>query len=124
MVILPYLSPDLVVSGSSGKPIKNNGKAIHLGSVKRRRNGSVATFRIRNNGIEPLHISKVRLSGKGQTSFKILSYPKTTIAPGQSSSLRVRFHPVAAGKLKSSLQIKCDDPFESLYLLNLSGLGR
>ena len=121
---IKYLSPDLVVSASSGKIIKNNGKAFHLGSIKKGRNGSVATFKIRNNGIKPLHISKVRLSGKGQTSFKILSYPKTTIAAGQSSSLRVRFQPVAMGELKSSVQIKCDDPFESLYLLNLSGLGR
>ena len=121
---IQYIASDLAVFTQGGKQVRNNGKSLYLGTTQEGRRGSTATLIIRNNGIRPLYIRKVRLAGAQRGNFKILSLPAKIIAPGKSAKLRVRLQPAVVGTLNSVVEIVSNDPFEKTFRLRLSGKGR
>lgn len=81
------------------------------------------TFTIENSGlVNALTISSVTLTGAAASDYSIAIQPASVASTG-SESLVVNFTPSVAGTRPAVLTITNDDSDESVYLINLYGIG-
>lgn len=78
-------------------------------------------FRIRNSGSATLE--NIAASITGGAGFALVANPPTSIAPGGSVEVTVRFSPTIAGNATATLSIASNDSNENPYTINLSGTG-
>ena len=78
------------------------------------------TFIIKNTGSAPLNISSIVVVG---SAYSLQGTAPTTVAAGSSATFVVRFNPIAATTYTGSITIADDDPYNSSYVINLSGTG-
>ncbi len=82
------------------------------------------TFLIPNAGTAPLNLTAtpaVAITGPQAGDFKVVTQPATPIAPGGSSSLTIRFAPLAAGVRNAIVSIQNDD--KNPFYFSISGTG-
>jgi hypothetical protein len=104
--------------------IKQNGTSLASGktaSIIPCKVGSTgtATFTLHNTGKADLKISSWSLTN----SRFAASLTTTTIKPGYSGTITVRFTPTATGYTTSTLTIRNNDADESSYVICLRGYG-
>jgi alpha-tubulin suppressor-like RCC1 family protein len=75
---------------------------------------------IHNDGIEPLTITDVSLSGDHAGDFSYGTPHASPIAPGSSATLPVTFTPGAGFHRRASLNIGSNDPYRDAFVVDLS----
>lgn len=78
---------------------------------------------IGNAGNSPLQLGKVSIAGGDAARFSIISLSSTTVAPGATEELTLRFTPKTTGLKKSTLRIASNDPDEDPFDLALEAAG-
>ncbi len=78
-------------------------------------------LRIRNSGTATLE--NIAASITGGSGFALFANPPTTLAPGASVELTVRFSPTSAGNATATLSIASNDANENPYTVTLNGIG-
>lgn len=81
------------------------------------------TFCIKNTGGTALTINSVTISGVNASAFTITTFPASTIQPGDSSCMVIRFASTVNGPKFATVNIDNDDTDESLYTFDLVGEG-
>ncbi len=110
--------------------IKQSGTTILSGGNSALFNSAVGTpttvnFTIENLGsISPLTVSSIGLTGPGAADFTVTA-PTTpsTINAVSNIPLTLSFNPSVAGTRSAILSITNDDANESVYVINLNGIG-
>lgn len=88
---------------------------------------SEQTFTIANTGTGTLNLTSpfITISGRNPSRFTIIEDPDdTSLAPGESTTFRVRFNPGSPGDKRGVIQIFSNDPQESTFDFAIRGNGR
>jgi Bacterial Ig-like domain/HYDIN/CFA65/VesB-like, Ig-like domain len=83
------------------------------------------TITIQNTGTDVLTLGSgaATLSGTNAADYSVTTQPATTVTPGSSTTVIVRFDPSAAGARNATLSIANDDANENPYNFSLTGTG-
>jgi hypothetical protein len=84
---------------------------------------TIRTFTIFNTGNINLSIGTITVTGTNAADFSIITYPTSTILPGQSSVLEVKFLPSSTGIKNATITIVNNDFNEYSYDFSISGNG-
>src|SRR5207237_9824312 len=78
-----------------------------------------------NSGLAPLHLGTVAVTGTNSADFAIVSDSgETTLAPGASRTITLRFSPTNDWKRDAILSLPSDTaPMQGTSQVDLSGLG-
>ncbi len=89
--------------------------------------GSVSeTFTISNNGNASLHLTgspRVVIAGDDPQDFSVVTQPAATVAPGNTTTFTLMFHPTAPGVRTAVVSIANDDDDEHPYTFTIQGTG-
>lgn len=77
-----------------------------------------STIILENSGTDTLRITSATISGSG---WSLVAAPASKIAPGASTSIKVRYNAPAAGIANSDLFISTNDPDLALAVLKFTG---
>ncbi|MBL9114558.1 MAG: M6 family metalloprotease domain-containing protein [Verrucomicrobiaceae bacterium] len=113
--------PIITLEQPTGTPLANGG-AVDYGRVATALPRSIS-FLVKNNGTMDLIGVAAAISGTNAADFAITTAPSSSIAPGASSTLTVRFTPEALGNSNANLVITSSDVTTPSYSLILSGTG-
>ncbi len=113
-------TPEITVR-SSADLIDAKAKA-NYGRVKLRSDSSF-TFTIQNTGTADLSGISIRKFGKNKNDFTIGFLAKTTLPPGESTTIKLTFNPSATGNRTANLRILSNDADESPFDIILTGRG-
>lgn len=102
---------------ASGKIGKSFGTSV-VGKV-----GRTLTFTVRNSGSANLGGLKLTIAGKNAADFIPVNPSKTTVAPGGTTTFKVKFKPTAKGTRKAELRIGSNDADENPFKITLGGTG-
>lgn len=92
-----------------------DGKAFFSGEIE---------FTIENSGTAPLQIGNIYLAGSDMGDFDLYDDTTASVAPGSSTSFRLRFDPLTGGGKSATLTINSNDSDENPYTFKLVGEGR
>lgn len=112
--------PSLVVT-QSGVAQKDNGAANNFGTTPVGSSGKSLTFAIVNKGSSTLNNLSVSRSGTIDFQFDPLAV--TSLAPGESTNLKITFQPTAVGKRSSVITILSNDKVKGPFEIKLLGVG-
>ncbi len=82
---------------------------------------SEQSITISNTGLASLTISSQRITGSDSSVFTLVKSSTTTLSPGQSDIVTVRFQPTSIGSKTSTLRVESNA--NNLPILNVSLLG-
>ena len=80
-------------------------------------------FKLTNVGNRPLTSIRAKLKGDDTSDFIVVLPPKTTLAPGKSTTVEIAFSPKVKGKRRTMLELESSDSNEDGYEIRLSGIG-
>lgn len=112
--------PDIDVMRPAGNSLVDGKSKIDFGSVGANKSRTLK-FTIRNNGRSKLAKLRISLTGKQKRSFLIAGPSKTSLAPGSSTTFKVKFRPRAGEIHKSEIHIRSNDPNENPFDIRLKG---
>ena len=115
--------PEIQVEQPVGTNLKDGALRKSIGTVKLGKTGSAKTFTITNKGSAKLKGLAVGKTGGDAKDFVITAPEKTALAPGESTTFKVRFRPTAAGIRNAALHITSNDADENPFDIKLSGTG-
>ncbi len=98
----------------------------HFGNVLATAYSTTRTFTIKNTGNADLHLTgspSVQLVGDHPGDFIVAMQPSATVAPGDTTTFDVIFHPATTGVRRAIVSIGSDDADESLYQFAIEGIG-
>lgn len=102
----------------------SDGKSLRkFGTVARGRSGKPKKFVVTNTGGSPLTGLAIRKGGKHRRDFAISPLTRTTLAPGQSMTIRVWFQPKSNGPRTASLSLLSNDVATGPFDIRLSGFA-
>src|SRR5690606_18957993 len=78
-------------------------------------------YTIKNSGNYQLTLGPATLTGS--TDFTIITQPASAVAPGASTTMTVRFDPVASGMSEATVTIPSNDYNENPYDFRIRGYG-
>jgi PGF-CTERM protein len=78
---------------------------------------------VSNVGTETLYVFDTSITGPDPTGFTVLSVSQTTIHPGDTATVRIRYEPVASGSSTATFEIGTNDPDEATATATLTGTG-
>ena len=123
--------PDITVG--EGDPITteytDGGNTYDFGFEENDGSGGTAsgytTFTVRNDGADALQFIGVSITGGDSGSYDLdTGSTVSSLAPGASTTFRVRFDPVAYGTLSNAaVEITSNDPNEDPFSFGLDGAG-
>lgn len=116
------VSPEIEVLDSSVENIPSGTGQIDFGSVGIRSTAS-RTITIRNTGTGTLLMTQIAIGDANASDFLLGSPGKSTLIPGENTTLQISFSPGAEGPRIGRLSIRSNDEDESFYLINLVGTG-
>ncbi|MFA7627219.1 MAG: choice-of-anchor D domain-containing protein, partial [Candidatus Kapaibacterium sp.] len=106
-----------------GPSISLNTNALNFGTVDTDKNKELDVV-ITNSGDENLNISEIAITGDDNGYFSIVSGADvTSITPGNSSTIKVRFAPTSGGNFTAALNVMSNGANEQSSTVNLSGIG-
>ncbi len=114
---------EILVRSSSTTSDFPNGSRVSFSSALAGSAGSSRTFTIYNVGIRPLTELKVAIKGEDASQFTMKKLGITSLAPGKSAEIKVRFKPQIAGKHKASVVINSNDRSENPFIIDVKGSG-
>jgi len=126
------INPTMEVS-SNNNPILDGATATStnngtdLGNTQILTGSSEHQFTIRNTGNTNLHLNgaeTISISGIGALDYSVNSLPQTVIAPDQSTTFSILFHPASLGLSEVTITISNDDQNNSPFDFSLVGNGQ
>ncbi|HBJ83588.1 MAG TPA: hypothetical protein DDZ88_06910 [Verrucomicrobiales bacterium] len=114
--------PALQVEHPEGVPVLAGTGHLNFGEVLA---GSRAVRRLalRNTGSAPLVLGAATLTGVSAGQFETVMLTGSTVEPGESAFLDVRFRPINLGSKTALLQIASNDPARPVFQISLAGTG-
>lgn len=117
-------APEIVVMQPKGSSLvdgkaKRNFGTVRIGAKKGKTN--TKTFTIKNTGNAKLTGLKIKKDGADPKAFIVGDLNKTTLAAGESTTLKVTFKPTGKGSRHAAIHIKSNDADESPFDIKLSG---
>jgi len=79
------------------------------------------TFSIQNTGSTTLNIDSAHISGTDSTDYTVTVPPASTVAPGGSTSITIKFLSQGVGQRNAVVNIYNDDPDEAPFVFNITG---
>lgn len=120
--VQPILEPNIVVEFPAGTALRNNNAVIPFGSVKPTKE-ITKILTLKNTGTAALTLGVVSIGGANKSDFSAAPLAKSSLAPGESTTLSLTFKPAALGTSNATLQIASNDPDENPFGLRLTGIG-
>jgi hypothetical protein len=115
-------SPEISVE-QPARSIMVDGKAKRSFGTVTVKSSISKTFTIRNTGTATLKNLAVTKDGANARNFSLKAPPKTSLAPGSSTTFKVIFKPSAKGTRKATIHIKSNDADENPFDIKLTGQG-
>ncbi len=115
--------PDILVEQPANIPLESGGSTVAFGAVTVAYD-KTATFTVRNTGATALTNLAATVVGPAAADFSVTTGPSSTVSPGGSTTFVVRFTPTAVGERGVVLRVLSNDPDESPFDINLTGIGR
>ena len=115
--------PDInVKQGAANLP---SGKSGYSYGEVRTGTARDAVFTIQNTGTARLSLIKNgwSIGGAGAAYFSVVSSPSLFVAPGASTTMKIRFSPLGLGLKSAQVILRSDDPDEGTYTFGLGGTG-
>ncbi|MFI5380353.1 MAG: FG-GAP-like repeat-containing protein [Tepidisphaerales bacterium] len=106
------------VSGSTTTAIASNSTLVNFGTVKLKSTGPKITFRIKNNGVMPLAISRITLPAGYALAGK-LSF--TALGSGWTTDFIVQLVTTTAGTRSGVITITSNDPATPVFSVKVTG---
>jgi hypothetical protein len=101
-----------------------DGKATKsFGTVKIGNSSAAKTFTIRNTGTAWLKGLSISKTGPDRKDFVITNLTKISLAPGASTTFKVRFTPQKEGQFNAAIHIKSNDATENPFDIELTAIG-
>lgn len=116
--------PEISVKQKGGGEMIDGTSTTNFGTVKPGKPGKVISYAITNQGGTPLKKLAVTTTGKHKADFTVAKLSKSTLAKGESVTVKVTFDPEAKGARKAALKIVSTDSNESPFEIGLSGTGK
>jgi RHS repeat-associated protein len=81
------------------------------------------TFTIFNRGYNYLNLNTPSISGQNMAMFSVTQQPASSVYPGQSTQMTIKFNPTSVGDKTALVSIASNDPdlSENPYLITLHG---
>jgi len=115
-------APEIAVEDAEGTNLTSGVSSVPFGSADRGET-QLRTLTIRNTGTSTLTGVAASLSGGQATDFVITALPATSVSPGETTTVSLRFSPTALGPLTTTLRIASNDADENPFDMTLSGFG-
>jgi trimeric autotransporter adhesin len=122
--LTPTAKPEIVVRNPFGNSIRDGFYTRKFGRVRVGNQSSPSIFTIRNIGDADLSELSLRITGDDKRSFIASGLNQSTLAPGESTTFRVRFAPKETGRQNAELRIRSNDADEDPFNIGLRGSGR
>jgi hypothetical protein len=116
-------SAEIVIQQPAGSELTDGMSKRSFGTEKVGTTSPLKTFTIRNTGTATLKNLAVTKDGANARNFSVKAPPKTSLAPGSSTTFKVIFKPSAKGTRKATIHIKSNDPDENPFDIKLTGQG-
>ena len=116
-------APDITVQQPAGNNLNSGLAVVTFGSATVNDSFTDRVFTVRNDGTAILSGLTATLSGPGSADFQILSAPPATLEPATSTTITLRFAPVAGGDRSCSLILASNDPDENPFQVTMTGFG-
>ncbi len=115
--------PNLSVEQPAGHPLFHAQSSVDFGNAIF--GGSLAeiTFTLRNNGTDLLSGITPLIAGAGASHFALAGSPATTLLPGQTTTLVVRFQPTVTGDHFALLRVASNDPDDNPFEVEMTGFA-
>jgi subtilase family serine protease len=123
VTVVSELSPEILVQQPVGTRLFDGKNKKSFGKVIVGKTSAFKTFYIKNTGAAKLDNITVTTIGANRSDFKIDALIKSALAPGASTTFKVRFKPSGKGNRNATLQIKINDKNENPFDINLTGYG-
>lgn len=115
--------PEIVVQQPAGSDLVDGATKKSFGTLVIGKTGTAKAFTIKNIGQANLTGLVLTKDGKQAKDFIITSPGKAVLAPGQSTTFKVKFKPTAAGVRNAAIHLKSNDANESPFDIKLTGTG-
>lgn len=114
---------DISVELPSGKVLNEGSTLANFGRAKVGKSGKVTKFKISNTSDTVMKKIKVALSGTARRDYIIVSPAKTSLAPGKSTTVMVRFAPGKKGPRNALIRIAGYTTENKAFTIPLAGTG-
>jgi hypothetical protein len=114
---------DISVRLPGAKVLAEGITVASFGRTKVGKSGKVTKFTITNTSDTVLKKIKVGLSGAARRDYIIVSPAKTSLAPGKSTTLMVRFTPGKKGLRKALIRISGNTTENNTFSIPVAGTG-
>lgn len=115
--------PEIEVSPQAGDGLQDGKALLDFGSAALGRTGADRKLVIRNTGNVPLTGLTITRSGAHAEDFSVTQAPTSSLAPGASSSFKIRFKPSAKGNRSAVIHIRSNDQDENPFDIRVKGVG-
>lgn len=119
----PFPQPEIEVKRAAGTELSDGSTAIAFDDTILGTSAEIETLVIRNTGTSPLTGLSSFVDGTHADDFPAESPDLETLAPGESTLVRIHFQPTATGARNATLQIFSNDADEASFEINLAGNG-
>ncbi len=116
-------APEISITLKGGSPLTDEKTFINFGNGLLAKSGKPKILTITNQGTATLTGLRVTKNGLHSADFSAGNLQKTTLAPGDSTTLKVTFKPTAAGIRWGALHIASNDADEGSFDMTLTGKG-
>lgn len=117
------VAPDLSIELPPGNPLFSSQSLAEFGNVDFGGQPKDIAFTLRNAGTATLTGLTPSFAGANAADFSLSTVPTTTLAPGQTTLLTVRFTPGQAGERFASLLVASNDPDDNPFEIEMSGFA-
>lgn len=117
------LTPEITVLQQAGPSLVTGAGNRPFGRVLRGRKSLSKTFFITNTGKATLNLDSVTRKGKHPRDFIVSPLLVSTLAPGDTTTIRVAFKPLSKGSRTANIMIQSNDADESPFNIKVSGVG-
>jgi hypothetical protein len=115
--------PEITIQQPKGSNLVDGVTKKSFGTIALGKTGPTKPFTIKNTGTTKLKVLAARKDGSHAGDFIITTPVKATLAPGTSTTFKVRFKPAAEGPRTAILHILSNDADENPFDITLTGQG-
>lgn len=115
--------PEIAVQQPAGSNLVDGKTRRSMGTTKRGKVSAAKVFTIRNTGKAPLTGLALSVTGTHRGDFLVEKPRSRTLAPGASTTFKVRFKPRATGNRSAVIRIASNDVDENPFDIPLTGRG-
>lgn len=117
-------APEIGVLDASGEYIENRSTKGHrAGQTLIGKKGPVLRFTVINTGFKRLENLRAVMAGGNSKDFLVVSVGKSSLKPGEKTTVDVRMRPTVKGNRTAILRILSNDENEKVFDIKLGGIG-